>query len=95
MEKCMWPKCSENGIVFGLCEEHFRSVMYPLYEEKAVYETGKRNMAKCLDCNDVIESHYRHDFVSCSCGNISVDGGKDYTKRSFYNSNWEDMSEGF
>ena len=33
-------------------------------------------------CGDVIESHNRHDFMSCKCGEISVDGGKSYIKRS-------------
>ncbi len=41
------------------------------------------NKAKCLKCGDVIESKYTHDYVQCSCGNISVDGGKDYLKRSY------------
>ena len=36
------------------------------------------NKAKCLKCGDIIESIDRHDYVQCSCGNISVDGGKDY-----------------
>ncbi len=40
-----------------------------------------RNSVKCLLCNDEIESTHRHDFVYCSCGNIAVDGGKDYLKR--------------
>lgn len=38
----------------------------------------KVNRAQCLECNDIIESTYRHDFVQCSCQNIFVDGGKDY-----------------
>jgi len=42
-----------------------------------------RNMAECPGCHDVIESLHRHDFKHCSCGNISVDGGKEYTKRSW------------
>lgn len=25
------------------------------------------NKAKCLNCNDIIESTHRHDFVACSC----------------------------
>ena len=41
-----------------------------------------RNSARCLGCNEEIESRHRHDFVFCSCGNIAVDGGKDYLKRS-------------
>lgn len=36
---------------------------------------------KCLKCNEVLESLYRHDFVQCSCSNESfVDGGTDYTR---------------
>lgn len=40
-----------------------------------------RNSVRCHKCNDEIESKSRHDFVFCSCGNIAVDGGKDYLKR--------------
>jgi hypothetical protein len=39
-----------------------------------------RNAAQCAKCEDVIESKYKHDFVSCSCGAIFVDGGKDYIR---------------
>lgn len=46
-----------------------------------------RNSARCLRCLNDIESKHRHDFVTCQCGAISVDGGKDYFKRSA-----EDMS---
>jgi hypothetical protein len=35
---------------------------------------------KCLECDDVIESQHRHDFVRCSCGNAFVDGGSDYLR---------------
>jgi hypothetical protein len=41
-----------------------------------------RNSARCLRCGDEIESKHVHDFVSCSCGAIAVDGGKEYFKRS-------------
>ena len=41
-----------------------------------------KNIAKCLLCGDIIESKHRHDYVTCKCGNLSVDGGKDYWKRS-------------
>lgn len=40
-----------------------------------------RNSAKCKKCHDEIESKHRHDFVSCKCGEIFVDGGKDYFRR--------------
>lgn len=39
-----------------------------------------KNRAKCLICGDVIESKYTHDFQTCSCGNLSVDGGADYCR---------------
>ena len=40
-----------------------------------------KNAVKCNICGDVIESERRHDFKTCSCGNISVDGGHDYLRR--------------
>lgn len=33
---------------------------------------------KCLNCNETIESKYRHNLVSCKCENCYVDGGQDY-----------------
>lgn len=52
-----------------------------------------RNSLKCLLCNDIIESKHRHDFVSCSCGNVFVDGGKDYFRRGYKDfSKVEDLS---
>lgn len=53
-----------------------------------------RNAARCDGCGDVIESKSRHDFVTCSCGNLSVDGGLDYTKRSLVpDAEWTDLTE--
>lgn len=42
-----------------------------------------KNAIRCNHCGDVIESVHRHDFVTCSCGKCSVDGGKDYLRRCF------------
>ena len=54
------------------------------------------NKAQCRLCNDILESVYRHDFRTCSCGEISVDGGKSYIKRSAKNlDNIIEMSEGY
>lgn len=51
------------------------------------------NSAKCLKCGDKIISKHRHDYVTCSCGNISVDGGLDYCRRSFKDmETWIDTS---
>ena len=52
------------------------------------------NKCKCALCGDIIESKYRHDYVSCSCGEISTDGGTDYFHRCANKlSNLIDMSE--
>jgi hypothetical protein len=53
------------------------------------------NEARCLSCKDVIQSLHRHDYNSCSCGNLTVDGGHDYLKRSFRDGrdSWEELSE--
>jgi hypothetical protein len=39
------------------------------------------NSVKCGLCNHVIWSTHVHDFRTCECGNISVDGGLDYLRR--------------
>lgn len=36
---------------------------------------------KCLKCNDVIVSNFRHDWKQCKCGACFVDGGRDYFRR--------------
>ena len=35
---------------------------------------------ECKNCGDTIFSRARHDFMTCSCGKVSVDGGFDYMK---------------
>lgn len=39
-----------------------------------------RNAAKCLGCGVILESRHRHDFKSCDCGNVSIDGGHSYLR---------------
>ena len=35
-----------------------------------------KNSVKCLVCNTILESKYRHDFQQCNCSNKAfVDGG--------------------
>lgn len=54
-----------------------------------------RNRARCLKCGETIESTYTHDYKTCSCGNLSVDGGTDYIRRSYRADpdSFEDLSE--
>ncbi|MBV1930047.1 MAG: hypothetical protein KUG81_11110 [Gammaproteobacteria bacterium] len=49
------------------------------------------NQAKCLSCGDSIYSMHRHDYVSCSCGKLAVDGGQDYIRRN-YSGEYEEQS---
>lgn len=53
------------------------------------------NRIRCNHCGDVIESEYRHDFKSCRCGLVSVDGGHDYLRRGFTKSSndYTELSE--
>ena len=57
----------------------------------------KINKAKCLLCGDIIESKHVHDYKTCKCGKIAVDGGLEYLRRAFPKfpmEEWmEDMSE--
>ncbi len=53
----------------------------------------KTNKARCLLCSEIIESKHLHDFITCGCGNISVDGGTSYLKRSAKTDQYEDLSE--
>jgi len=38
---------------------------------------------KCPNCGDIIYSRARHDFISCSCKSVSLDGGFDYIRGAF------------
>lgn len=62
-------------------------------EERRKFNTGDifENAAKCLECGDYIRSNNRHDFKSCSCGNVTVDGGSWYAKRLFKSKNYDDI----
>ena len=52
------------------------------------------NKARCLICNQVLESTSSHDFKSCNCGNLQIDGGHDYIRRGFKNKDsYEELSE--
>ena len=51
----------------------------------------KSNKARCRLCGDVIESKHRHDWQSCSCGAIFVDGGREYLRRGA--KKFEDLEE--
>lgn len=60
----------------------------------------KRNAIRCIECRDEIESTHRHDFRSCRCGAVFVDGGKSYLRRGHLHRatapgvlGWDELSE--
>lgn len=50
-------------------------------DENEVIKVLTRNAIKCLQCNTVLESKHRHDYVQCSCSNeAATDGGLAYQR---------------
>lgn len=39
-----------------------------------------RSAIQCFKCDEVVFSAMRHDYSKCSCGNVFIDGGKDYCR---------------
>lgn len=50
----------------------------------------KHNRIRCRKCGDTIESFSVHDFKSCKCGVVFVDGGHEYMRRG---GDLEDINE--
>lgn len=63
-------------------------------EQRKKYGIGDiwSNAAKCLKCGEVVRSRNRHDYVTCKCGNLAVDGGSWYTKR-MCRDGWDTMQD--
>ena len=40
-----------------------------------------QNEVKCVMCEEILFSRHRHDYKTCSCGEVSVDGGMAYIRR--------------
>ena len=50
------------------------------------------NQIKCLKCGASVHSARHHEFVSCPCGAVSVDGGGLYLRRAGNPDDWEEQS---
>ena len=55
--------------------------------------TITRNAARCRNCDTVVESRSVHDFVSCKCGAIFVDGGLEYLRAGGNPEDFESLAE--
>jgi hypothetical protein len=63
---------------------HFTSKSTPKSERKRL-NVGDiwNNSIQCKACGEVIRSTNRHDFRTCKCGAVAVDGGSWYLRRAF------------
>lgn len=70
----------------------FCSISTPI-EDRRKFDVGDIwiNASICLVCGDFIRSRNRHDYRTCSCKNISVDGGSWYAKRVGSLKNYQDV----
>jgi hypothetical protein len=82
----------------SLCEQKYtssgvttyNSIFNRLPSAPSIYPTIIYRSVKCLSCGDVLVSRHRHDFSTCECESITVDGGFDYLK--FSSENAENIS---
>lgn len=51
-----------------------------------------QNQIRCKVCGDEIYSAHVHDYKSCKCGAVAVDGGMMYLRRMGNPNDYEDMS---
>ncbi len=51
-----------------------------------------RNAIRCRLCGSIIESKSIHDFQTCKCGSVSVDGGLAYIRRCGNIEDFDDLS---
>ena len=52
-----------------------------------------KNSAQCAQCGQVLVSRHVHDFQSCACGAIFIDGGNEYFRAGGSAENLIDLCE--
>ncbi len=60
--------------------------------KKLKWEKILKNSIQCKYCSDIIEAKMVHDFVTCSCGRCSIDGGEEYLRRPAEAGSYVDLS---
>jgi len=48
--------------------------------KKNIIDENKAPKIKCPECKKTIHSLHRHDYQTCKCQNLSLDGGFDYRR---------------
>jgi hypothetical protein len=100
--------CIKQGIDWGWTRAHKHFVNPPeniLKEEieeryfamrfmsGLIWRMTMRNRIRCRKCGDIIESKTRHDYVTCKCGAVAVDGGSSYIRRIGNPADMEELEE--
>jgi hypothetical protein len=52
----------------------------------------KKNRAKCLNCDDIVESKNLDDWIECSCGSLKIRGGSSFLERSCQPNKYKELS---
>lgn len=53
----------------------------------------KKNRAKCLICEDILNSDTVDNWIECSCGSLKIRGGKFFLDRIGEQSKYKEMSQ--
>ena len=72
---------NERGVMFRIGEDGLYIVDPDSASFFGIFTL--RNSAKCLNCQDHIQSVFTHDFKSCKCGEVFVDGGFSYVRQGY------------
>lgn len=93
----MKPNSPSNKSASKVTDYHdFTTIKTPVWKRKRL-DVGDLwiNGATCNLCGEYIRSRNRHDYVTCRCGNLAVDGGSWYAKRVLDVDNYSDNIVGF
>ena len=74
---------------FYIFPEKLNKIIIGSLNKKEVEKNRYQDAVACLKCDEIIYSKYPHDFHSCSCSSVYVDGGRDYLKISGNKSDFE------
>lgn len=51
-----------------------------------------KNSIRCKHCLEIVESIENHDYITCTCGKVGVDGGRQYLRRVGSLEDYEELS---
>mgnify|MGYP003296152767 CR=1 FL=1 len=80
----------KSNLYIGKYQAHEGKILHISSDGDKLISVGDDNKIKCKNCEDIIESTYRHDFKFCKCGAVAVDCGRDYLRRCGDLDNYED-----